>query len=134
NLAAERRHLNDQARSTLHLRQSSSEQCRAYGYLLSYMWADDVSVREVLGIHKGSIGNWMRCSNILNYSVNVTSVLPYHLSLTSGGYQALVYRFTRTYSNNLTFATVKGGGHTAPEYRPKECLAMLDRWMSGSPL
>uniref|UniRef100_A0A453HAV8 Serine carboxypeptidase-like 19 n=1 Tax=Aegilops tauschii subsp. strangulata TaxID=200361 RepID=A0A453HAV8_AEGTS len=42
--------------------------------------------------------------------------------------------FTITYANNLTFATVKGGGHTAPEYQSEECFAMAQRWLDNKPL
>ncbi|KAI4326110.1 hypothetical protein MLD38_031454 [Melastoma candidum] len=39
--------------------------------------------------------------------------------------------YVRSYENHLTFATVKGGGHTAPEYLPKSCFLMFRRWISG---
>ncbi|KAI9112183.1 hypothetical protein K1719_016706 [Acacia pycnantha] len=42
--------------------------------------------------------------------------------------------YTRRYSNQMTFATVKGAGHVAPEYKPDECFEMFIRWISNKPL
>uniref|UniRef100_A0A0E0M4W1 Uncharacterized protein n=1 Tax=Oryza punctata TaxID=4537 RepID=A0A0E0M4W1_ORYPU len=64
---------------------------------------------------------WIRS---LNFSV-VDEWRPWFVDGQVAGY-------TRSYSNNLTFATVKGGGHTAPEYMPKQCLAMLASERCGS--
>ncbi|XP_027338177.1 serine carboxypeptidase-like 11 [Abrus precatorius] len=50
------------------------------------------------------------------------------------GTNGQVAGYTRTYSNRMTYATVKGGGHTAPEYRPEECFAMFSRWISNQSL
>ncbi|KAG4945745.1 Serine carboxypeptidase-like 19 [Glycine max] len=62
----------------------------------------------------------------LNYSI-VDDWRQWHTDGQVAGY-------TRTYSNRMTFATVKGGGHTAPEYKPEECLAMFRRWISNKAL
>ncbi|CAJ1962099.1 unnamed protein product [Sphenostylis stenocarpa] len=64
---------------------------------------------------------WIRS---LNYSI-VDDWRQWHTNGQIAGY-------TRTYSNRMTFAT--GGGHTAPEYKPEECLAMYSRWLSNSAL
>ncbi|XP_017981281.1 PREDICTED: putative serine carboxypeptidase-like 52 [Theobroma cacao] len=48
--------------------------------------------------------------------------------------QDQVAGYTRTYSNQMTYATIKRGGHTAPEYKPAECFAMFKRWISREPL
>lgn len=66
---------------------------------------------------------WVRS---LNFSV-VDDWRAWHLDGQSAG-------FTIAYSNDMTFATIKGGGHTAPEYQPERCLAMFRRWISSKPL
>ncbi|KAI3853691.1 hypothetical protein MKW98_025208 [Papaver atlanticum] len=42
--------------------------------------------------------------------------------------------YTQGYAHNLTFLTVKGSGHTVPEYKPKEALAFFTRWFRGKNL
>jgi serine carboxypeptidase-like clade 1 len=66
---------------------------------------------------------WVRS---LNYPI-VDDWRAWHVDGQSAG-------FTVAYGNNLTFATVKGGGHTAPEYQPGRCSAMFRRWISNMPL
>ncbi|CAM0874927.1 unnamed protein product [Alopecurus aequalis] len=67
--------------------------------------------------------SWVRS---LNFPI-VDEWRAWHLDGQSAG-------FTITYTNNLTFATIKGGGHTAPEYQPERCLAMFSLWIFGEPL
>ncbi|XP_037493464.1 serine carboxypeptidase-like 17 isoform X1 [Jatropha curcas] len=146
--------------------------CPAYGYVLSYIWVNDSSVREALHIREGSIEQWVRCNTELSYTSDIPISLVYHVSLGKKGYRSLIYSgdqdmvvpflgtqawirslnysivddwrpwlvrgqiagYTRTYSNQMTFATVKGGGHTAPTYKPEVCFAMFKRWKSHEPL
>ncbi|CAN8313910.1 unnamed protein product [Cochlearia groenlandica] len=44
-----------------------------------------------------------------------------------------VIGYTRTYANNMTFATIKARGHTA-EYKPEESFMMFQKWIRGQPL
>ncbi|EAY83664.1 hypothetical protein OsI_38889 [Oryza sativa Indica Group] len=66
---------------------------------------------------------WVRS---LNFSV-VDDWRAWHVDGQSAG-------FTITYMNNMTFATVKGGSHTVPEFEPERSLAMFKRWISNEPL
>ncbi|XP_055810735.1 serine carboxypeptidase-like 12 isoform X2 [Solanum dulcamara] len=62
----------------------------------------------------------------LNYSI-ITDWRPWTIDGQVAGY-------TRSFSNHMTYATVKGGGHTAPEYKREECFHMFKRWIAQQPL
>ncbi|KAJ9563484.1 hypothetical protein OSB04_008644 [Centaurea solstitialis] len=54
---------------------------------------------------------------------------PFYVDGQVGGYEM-------TYAQNdfsLTFATVKGAGHSVAQYKPREAMVLTDRWLASKP-
>ncbi|KAL6313119.1 hypothetical protein AAG906_021650 [Vitis piasezkii] len=128
-----------------------------FQYLLSDIWTNYKSVQEALYVRPGTVKEFFRCNISLSYTVNVNNVIGYHKNLTNSGLQVLQWikslnisidsdwrpwyvvkaKYTRKYTNNgyrLTYSTIKGAGHSPPEYKRKECYEMFYRWIRYYPL
>ncbi|KAF7847800.1 hypothetical protein BT93_L2564 [Corymbia citriodora subsp. variegata] len=129
----------------LHVRQGTKQEWNRCNHTLSYTkdvldavvyheYLSDKTLRALaysgdhdLAIPYVSTLDWIR-------SLNLTlegSWSPWFVEGQIAGYSIL---YSKNSKYDLTFTTIKGGGHTAPEYKPKQCLAMVDRWFSYYPL
>ncbi|EEC68116.1 hypothetical protein OsI_36020 [Oryza sativa Indica Group] len=63
-------------------------------HVLLKIWANDETVRESLGVQKGTVGEWKRCNRDIDYNSDVRSTVEYHLTLMRKGYRAIIYRCT----------------------------------------
>uniref|UniRef100_A0A1S4DZ55 Uncharacterized protein n=1 Tax=Cucumis melo TaxID=3656 RepID=A0A1S4DZ55_CUCME len=131
---------NDQVQKALHIHEGSIEEwirCRDndhYNYELTSVFPYHVNLsskgyRSLIysGDHDMGVAHletqaWIKA---LNYSI-VDDWRPWFIEDEVGGY-------TRSFANNMTFVTVKGGGHT-PEYSREEFSIFFKRWIVGESL
>ncbi|KAJ9538213.1 hypothetical protein OSB04_030946 [Centaurea solstitialis] len=114
--------------------------CRDGTYIYSSTWANSRDVREALHVHEvgSSFGDHDMVVAYFNTLSWIKSLnLPVENDWRAWFVNKQVAGYTMKFSKNdysLTYATVKGGGHTAPEYKPKECLSMFMRWLANNHL
>ncbi|GAB4853410.1 hypothetical protein Ancab_017588 [Ancistrocladus abbreviatus] len=114
----------------LHVREGTVKHWFPCNKSLSYT----KNIESVVGFHQNLTKKGIRA---LFYSGDHDMAIPYvgtqawikSLNVSMSNY----WRYTVSYTDkyySLTFATVKGAGHTAPEYKPQECFAMVERWLA----
>ncbi|PWA67702.1 peptidase S10, serine carboxypeptidase, Alpha/Beta hydrolase fold protein [Artemisia annua] len=99
--------------SVVHHEELSKRNCRA----LIFSGDHDMTIP-----HVGTY-NWIK-------SLNLTITESNWDAWYSNG-QVAGFKTTYAHDNySLVFATVKGGGHTVPQYKPKQCFDMVKRWFA----
>ncbi|KAF3780706.1 Serine carboxypeptidase-like 2 [Nymphaea thermarum] len=134
---------NENVRDALHIRKDTIREWVRCNWSIRGSYHNDV--KSALKYHKDLTSKGYR---LLVYSGDHDTVVPFvgtrrwvaSLNYTvndawrSWWVDGQIAGFTISYDHDVTFATLKGGGHTAPEYKPRECLAMVERWLSHSRL
>ncbi|XP_028767749.1 serine carboxypeptidase-like 12 [Neltuma alba] len=134
----------EEVQAALHIRKGTKKDWQRCNTSLAY--TEDVT--SSFPFHKNLTN---KPYEVLIYSGDHDMVVPYvgtmawvkSLNLTESSkwrpwfVQGQVGGYTIEYKRSnysLTYATVKGAGHTAPEYNPPQCLAMFSRWLARYPL
>ncbi|KAK7851857.1 serine carboxypeptidase-like 18 [Quercus suber] len=125
--------------------------CHTFGYALSYIWANDKTVREALHIREQYVYNFAVRYGFAYFSrsgdhdltipnigtqqwikvLNLTIVNDWRQWLVDGQ----IAGYTIKYSSNgyrLTYAS--GAGHSPQEYKRRECFQMFNRFIHYYPI
>ncbi|EOA27135.1 hypothetical protein CARUB_v10023234mg [Capsella rubella] len=127
----------DSVRNALHIRKGTKGEWERYNHSIPY----DRNIKSSIPYHMNNSINGYRS---LIFSGDHDMVLPSFA--TQAWIKSLNYSithdwkpwmindqiagYTRTYANKMTFATIKGCGHT-PEYLPEETSILFKRWING---
>ncbi|KAE8663241.1 Serine carboxypeptidase 1 [Hibiscus syriacus] len=110
-------------------------------------WVNDPAVRKT--IHAETITRILLPGDIEHsYTVGIMICVPFtgtEAWTRSVGYEIVdewrpwtsngqVAGYLQGYDHNLTFLTIKGAGHTVPEYKPQEALDFYTRFLAGKPI
>ncbi|XP_038896677.1 serine carboxypeptidase-like 3 [Benincasa hispida] len=125
----------DRVRKVLHIQQGTIKEWERWNVIDDY----EYNIRIVVPYH---VNLGLKGYRSLVYSEDHDMMVPTEARIESLNYSTiddwrpwfiLVIKYTITYANSMTFATIKGGGHTI-EYKPDERSIMFYRWITGEAL